>query len=318
MDGNNTLNNQTTVEEIETLEKGPALTVAEAAALEEKFAEIEQKRKKLYQLFLILFGIMVAGSVFYIIVFHSEIIVYLLVSGLIVFFILKIQFDKYKKLYKNNMEDICLKKTFNNVINKPEMGMDQNVVYNTNVLVKGDIYKSKNYLCAQYDNTTFACADVLVAETVEDSKNKIIYFKGQWYVFQLNHAVNENLYIADKWFSIKKIQPDANGNSIYTKIIPKEDTFSKKYDMFARTQDIGNAFLKPEFVKIINDFDEKTKARFIICLIGDKIHIGFNKDKQSHFINFFEPINYETEKELFLSDINHVKEFVDQINSLFK
>ena len=88
--GSDNTNNQTNVEEIESLDVGPSLSASDAASLEEKFAEIEHKRKKFYQLFLILIGIMVAGSIFYIIVFQYDIIVYLLVSGLIVFFILKI------------------------------------------------------------------------------------------------------------------------------------------------------------------------------------------------------------------------------------
>jgi len=314
----NTVDNQANNEEIETLEYKPTLSASEAASLEEKFAEIEHNRKKLYQLFIILVGIMFAGSIFYIIVFQYEIIAYLLISGLIVFFIVKIKFDAYKKLYKDNMEDICLKKTFGNVVNKPDMGMDQNVVFGTNVLVKGNIYKSRNYLCAQYDGATFACADIYVAEDNEELKNKIVYFKGQWFVFQLDNSVSENIYIADKWFGIREIQPNSDGSKSYIKVVPQDQTIDRRYDVFAKSQNIGNAFLKPEFVKIINDFDEKTKAKFIICLIGNQIHIGFNKDKKGKLINIFEPLNYETEKELFLGDINHVREFVNQINGLFK
>ena len=318
MNNDNNTNNQTNVEEIESLDVGTSLSASDAASLEEKFAEIEHKRKKFYQLFLILIGIMVAGSIFYIIVFQYDIIVYLLVSGLIVFFILKIQFEQYKKLYESNMEDICLKKTFHDVVNRPDMGMDQEVVFGTNVLFKGNIYKSRNYLCAKYDNTTFACADVLVEDENKELQSRITYFKGQWYVFQLDHSVNENLYLADKWFGIKEIQPDSTGNKIYKKVVAKDEAFAKHYDLFAKSQEIGNAFLNTDLVKIVNDFDEKTKARFIICLIENRIHIGFNKDKTKKFINFFEPIDYETEKEKFLADINHVREFVDQINGLFK
>lgn len=317
MNDNNTTNTQPNIEEIESLDSS-SLSAADVASLEETFAAIEHKRKKFYQLFLILLGIMVVGSVFYIILFQYDIIVYLFISGLIVFFILKLQFDQYKKFYKSNMEDICLKKTFRDVINRPDMGMDQDVVFGTNILFKGNIYKSKNYICAKYDNTTFACADVLVEDENKELQSKITYFKGQWYVFQLDHSVNENLYLADKWFGIKEIQPDSSGNKIYKKVVAQDESFAKHYDIFAKSQEIGNAFLNTDLVKIVNDFDEKTKARFIICLIEDRIHIGFNKDKAKKFINFFEPINYETEKEKFLDDINHVRGLVDQINGLFK
>ena len=215
----NTVDNQANNEEIETLEYKPTLSAAEAASLEEKFAEIEHNRKKLYQLFIILVGIMFAGSIFYIIVFQYEIIAYLLISGLIVFFIVKIKFDAYKKLYKDNMEDICLKKTFGNVVNKPDMGMDQNVVFGTNVLVKGNIYKSDSNVLMIILNA--------------------VYFKGQWFVFQLDNSVSENIYIADKWFGIREIQPNSDGSKSYIKVVPQDQTIDRRYDVFAKSQNIG-------------------------------------------------------------------------------
>ena len=105
-----------------------------------------------------------------------------ILAGVIIIVIASKKKKEFNKYYKNNIVKRLLEQHFQNVDSRWEEGFSSQFVYSMNLISRGNVYHSEDYLRAKYKGINFSQADVTIEEETTDSEGNTsttTYFKGR-------------------------------------------------------------------------------------------------------------------------------------------
>ena len=258
------------------------------------------------------------------IIFEVFIIILVL---LVTYIIYSIPYSKYKVIYKKVFVEKALNTVFTNLVYYPELGLDESIIRNTEMMDMGDRYESNDYFSGKYKNISVEQADVEIKELREtkDSDGNtnthyVTIFKGKWMIFDFNKSFKANMQVKTKDFYNSRISNW--GKEIkFNKIKLEDEEFNSLFKIYAQDEEEAFYILTPQFMDKIKKVANTVSGSLLFCFIDNKLHIGLNNNNDSFEPRLLSNPSDDEIKNSIISDIKEITNFVDQLsldNDLFK
>ena len=289
--------------------------------------DVENLRKKSRNIFV--WGLVISGIIAIISFFVFPIAPLLVFGiGIILTVIINIKPKKeFNMAYKDTFVLKSLQSVFTDLVYEPDEGIDESIIYNTNMMDTGDSYHSNDFISGKYKNINFTQSDVKIEErqTSTDSNGNetstmVTIFMGRWLIFDFNKNFKANIQVRGKGFNSAKISNFASQKK-YEKISLEDQAFNNEFVVYA--QDSHEAFyiLTPALMSKIKNLSNSISGQLLFCFVDSKLHIGLNNSKDSFERGVFSKIDEQAEIKNISNDIKVITDFVDELNldnDLFK
>ena len=229
--------------------------------------------------------------------------------------------DKYKKTIILD----TFNKKFSDVNYQPDIGIDSNVIAQTQMMRMGDIYSSNDYVRAKYKNISFESADVLIQEEYTDSDGDTHYttlFQGQWFIFDFNKPFKADLQVCEKNFTnAKRKGLFAKKEERLHKVELEDIEFNKLFNVYSQVEVEAFYVLTPNVMQHIKELNNKIPGSLLFCFINNKLHVGLYNNKDLFEASIFIKVDAVKDEQRTLQEISYITDFVDILqldNTLFK
>jgi len=238
--------------------------------------------------------------------------------------------EEYSLAYKEFFVRRELEKIFTNLEYFPKKGIAKEVLEQTNMLNKIDLYKTNDLAIGKYKDIGFSQSDVEAFRKfkMEDyRKEQKIYdyvsmFKGRWIIFEFNKTFKADVLVFQKDVLDKNsINPDLENTNL-KKVEMESLEFNNMFDVYAENPVDAFYILTPKIMEIIINLNIKNNGRLMLCFKNNYLHVGINNYIDSFEVtNIYKPINeVDVEVDIY-QDIKKITMFVDELdldNDLFK
>ena len=229
--------------------------------------------------------------------------------------------DNYKKIIILD----AFNKKFSDVNYKPNLGIDSNVIAQTQMMNMGDIYYSNDYINAKYKNINFESADVLIQDVYTDSDGDTHYttlFQGQWFIFDFNKSFKADLQVCEKNFTnAKRKGLFAKKEEQLHKVELEDIEFNKLFNVYSQVEVEAFYVLTPNVMQHIKELNNKIPGSLLFCFINNKLHVGLYNNKDLFEASIFRKVDAVKDEQRTLQEISYITDFVDILqldNTLFK
>ena len=227
-------------------------------------------------------------------------------------------------LFKYNFKKVfvleSLKEIFNNLNYNPGVGVSEDVIDKTKLIMLYDRFSSNDYISGTYKSVKFEQSDVHVEELeeYEDSDGKIhqkwlTTFLGKWMCFDFNKEFKTDVII----FNSK----DFNWWGSYAGIRMEDEEFNSMFSVYAKSEHDAFYILTPHFMERMKNINKYLSDDTIFGFINNKLYIVMNNDTDSFEYDVFKPIDEKKVKDDILKEIRIITSFIDELNldnNLFK
>ena len=254
--------------------------------------------------------------------------IFIVIADLIAVLILySIPYSKYKVIYKDYYVKKALESVFTNLEYKPNGGISESVIRDTEMMDMGDDYKSNDYISGKYKNINIEQADIEITEERERTNSdgeieeyQVTLFKGKWMIFDFNKPFKANMQVKEKSFSNSRVSNW--GKELKFKRVKLEDEeFDRYFKVYAQDEEEAFYILTPHFMDKIKKVSNSVSGELLFCFIDNKLHIGLYNNNDSFEPSLLSNLSEEQIKNNILGDIREITNFVDQLNldnDLFK
>lgn len=214
--------------------------------------------------------------------------------------------EEYILMYKEKFVLAVLKEQFDNVVYNWKKGYTKEEIRQKAFVEDGSIFKSEDYLEAEYNGVKFTRADlIIVHQTKEKTKN---IFKGRVYEFDFNKNIPVSLRIKENNFSYAIIPANLENAIVKTENVE----FNEKFTV--RSVDDESVFyvLTPQMMEYIMKLSKKFRSLYII-IEGSKMLLAVKTGDDSFEIDQKDVVNFEEEKEKIIGELNEIKLIVDEL-----
>lgn len=287
-----------------------------------KLSQIETKRKKLYDQYaaqmkkgiLVFIGIAAVVGIIYWLLPDLRNVSIFFFGALIIPVVMIASAQKYTKTFreiiKTELITLVLEDKFDDVQYNQHASISQATIDFTGLVKRADRFKGEDYIRGTYNGVQFETSDVEMRERVEhrDSKgNKTvsypIYFKGRWYVFRFEKALDGALKICESY------PRDSRG-------LEKFDTesiqFNKKFKLYASDKKFAFYHLNPIMMEKLLELEKMHRGRIFFYYAGNELHIGVD-DRQDYLeMSFRKEINQESIK-VFEGDVDLIPAIIKEM-----
>lgn len=291
--------------------------------------ELENLRKKIIRLIFIGVGVtvIIAGVVLYITREYMFLPI-ILITGIALSFIITIKpRNEFTLNYKKAFVLKSLQKIFTNLNYKPDMGLDREIIRNTEMMYMGDRYSSNDYISGTYKNINVIGADVHIEEKEESTDSEghttttwVTLFLGKWMIFDFNKTFKANLEICQKGFQNAEVNT-LFGSSKYNKVQMEDEEFNNHFRTYAQNEEEAFYILTPALMEKIKNLCNELNGTVLLCFIDNKLHVGLNNNRDSFEPSLFKKINEEEILNVISKDISLITSFIDELdldNDLFR
>ncbi|MEE3343026.1 MAG: DUF3137 domain-containing protein [Bacilli bacterium] len=228
-------------------------------------------------------------------------------------FVIERELKEFNDNYKKTFILSSLMKSFDNLTYDFDRGLPMDVIASTELIDLADAYSSNDYVSGTYRNIRFEQADVIIEKRDEDD-DYIKVFLGKWIIFDFGKKFYSNIHIYKRslknWWKGK-----------YKEIKLEDETFNKKYLVFAENEHDAFYVLTPHFMEKIDSVMSKLDCEVSLGFVDNKLHIAINNYNDSFEYNVYKEINEEKIISEVSKDIKIIIDFVDELqldNDLFK
>ncbi|MEN2402259.1 DUF3137 domain-containing protein [Flavobacterium sp. MC2016-06] len=242
-----------------------------------------------------------------------------IVIGIVMYFRVEDDAQKYKAAYKNNVIGLALKNINESLTIEPHSGLPQYEFESSELFTtEPDRYKTQDLISGRVDKTSFWFAEVHAeykTETRDKNGTKTNWhtiFKGIVFVADFNKDFSVSTVVRPKdlgdaissWFS-KNVFSFGN-----TEVVQLENTaFDERFVTYSRNQIEARYILTPAMMERILDLNNKSDETISLSFISSKMYIAF---PLSH--NYFEaPIHQSLLVPDLLTDDLSIVEFMQNI-----
>lgn len=227
---------------------------------------------------------------------------------------------KFVLAFKQTFVLKSLQSVFTDLVYKPEKGLPEFIIRDTQMMDMGDRYSSNDYFSGKYKDITVIQSDVHIEEehTSTDSDGTtttswVTIFKGKWMIFDFNKTFKNNIQVCQKGFGNSKLS-NWNSEMKYKKVMMEDQQFNKDFVVYSRDEHEAFYILTPALIEKIKNLSNSISGRLLFCFIDNKLHIGLYDGKDS-----FEPnIHKKVDEEKIINEINKdiklITNFVDELN----
>ena len=285
--------------------------------------ELEEKRQKVVSLTkkcvipFILIGIAIVVLFF---VTGKNLIPFLFGDFILGFVVTAIVTNKptkeFRKLYKDRVVGHAFSNIFEDVVYTPDVGIDRQVIANTQMMNMGDVYRSNDHISAKYKGIGIEAADVEIEEQHTDSDGNTTYvtiFRGQWFIFDFNKSFKADLQVVDKHFGSAK-RGGLFSKKKFNKVELEDIEFNKIFKVYAEHDEDAFYVLSPGTMEKIKTLRNGTKGKILLCFINNKLHVGLYNGLDMFEPRIFKKVNLQQEEEKVLGQIKIITNFVDTLN----
>ena len=234
------------------------------------------------------------------------------------------EIKKFNKEYKNVYVLNFLKQNFENIIYKPEEGINKKEIKKYNTLNLGDRFTSNDYIYGTYKNVKFEQSDIHIQKKYEEEDkdgNKIItwetIFEGRYMIFDFNKNFKANVQVISNNFT-KSSLPHSKNN---TKVKLEDIEFNKMFKIYSEIEHDAFYILTPHFMEKIKKLYKELDAPIKLTFMENKLHVAVNNGEDSFEYNVLNPINEKEIEQDIIKDIKLITDFVNELNldnNLFK
>lgn len=290
--------------------------------------ELEVLRKKARNSVLIGIGItIVLTLILYALIKIVQIIFFGFVFGIIIISIIS---NKPTKNFKDNFKKIfvlkSLQNTFDNLIYNPEMGLNESIIRDTQMMHMGDRYSSNDFVSGTYKNINIKQADVHIEEEHETTDSDghtsttwVTIFRGRWMIFDFNKKFKADLQVCQKTFGNAKVS-NWGREQKFKKVMMEDQLFNKIFRVYAQSEHEAFYILTPSLMEKIKKLEENIRGHLLLCFINNKLHVGIYNNKDSFEHSIFTKIEESKVLDEISKDIKLITNFVDELdldNDLF-
>lgn len=231
---------------------------------------------------------------------------------------------KFNKEYKNVYVLNFLKQNFEDIIYKPEEGINKKEIKKYNTLNLGDRFTSNDYIYGTYKNVKFEQSDIHIQKKYEEEDkdgNKIItwetIFEGRYMIFDFNKNFKANVQVISNNFT-KSSLPHSKNNK---KVKLEDIEFNKMFKIYSEIEHDAFYILTPHFMEKIKKLYKELDAPIKLTFMENKLHVAVNNGENSFEYNVLNPINEKEIEQDITKDIKLITDFVNELNldnNLFK
>jgi len=257
----------------------------------DKLIQIEEKRKKFYDVFKrelkigIISLVTFAVALFLLYSISSEESPLYLIS--FIFLIVAIVYfakaskhaNSFKQLIKDELIVTLLKDQFDDVHYEHRSAISVDRINQTGMVKRPDRYRGEDYIRGTYKDIKFEVSDIELKERVErvDSKgNRTVtyetYFKGRWYIYKFERNFDGMLKILQ-----------GRSFNVVSRGLEKVETesiqFNKKFSILASTKEFAFYHLTPRMMEKFMELEQMHRGRIMFYFNNDELHIGVNDNK---------------------------------------
>ena len=229
--------------------------------------------------------------------------------------------NKYKKAIILD----AFNKKFSDVIYKPDLGIDSNVIAQTQMMISGNAYYSNDYINAKYKNINFESADVLIRKEYTNDDGGTYYitlFQGQWFIFDFNKPFKADLQVCVKNFTnARRKGLFAKKEERFHKVELEDMEFNKIFNVYSQVEEEAFYVLTPNVMQHIKELNNKIPGSLLFCFINNKLHVGLYNNKDLFEASIFIKVDAVKDEQRTLQEISYITDFVDILqldNTLFK
>lgn len=213
-----------------------------------------------------------------------------------------------------------LKSVFSDLVYKPEIGLDESIIRNTQMMNMGDRYNSNDYISGKYKNINIVQADVHIEEERQSTDSDghttttwVTIFRGRWMIFDFNKIFKSNVQVCQKKFGNSRIN-NWGSKTKYKKVMMEDQEFNKKFRVYAQNEHDAFYILTPSLMDKIKNLSSGINGELLFCFIDNKLHIGLQNNKDSFEHSIFTKINEEKVINEISMDIKLITDFIDKLN----
>ena len=239
------------------------------------------------------------------------------IVGLVFFIKGSSNFSSLNKRFKKDVLSKMFKELIPDIEYRPDYGLNEGTVYETDFLKRADRFHSEDYLEGKIEDVEFVSSDVKLEERhVQHTKNGtrtyyVTYFLGRVFRFAFNKEFIGSLQV------LESDRPKSRG---YKRVKLESIDFNKKFKTFA-TEDITAFYiLTPDIMEAIFNLEKRHPGRIGLSFHGEHLYVTINNNKDTFEIKLFREIDDSMIRE-FEKDLLVIKDFIMTLklnNNLFK
>lgn len=248
-------------------------------------------------------------------VFTAAIFPYVL--GMIIFYIANRKLvAEYRALYKTTFVEKALGEVFPGCSYQMNAGIDESELLATNMVDTGDVYRSEDLVCGEYNGLKFRQADVLIQEREEDEDGHTSYrtvFEGRWAVFDIKKDFQFKLAVVGKGFGVASLRSRDKIHK-FRRITLESDAFHNRFRVYAEDGFEAFYLLDPAFLERIEKLGEAHGGRVALFFVDGKLHIAVdNRSNAFEAASITKPIDVDAEVTRVKADIKLITDVVDSL-----
>ena len=233
--------------------------------------------------------------------------------------------SEYRAAYKSYFVEKNLTTIFSHIRYDHTRGIPKEVLFATQMINTGDVYRSNDLTIGKYKDVAFVQADVHIQEEHTDSDGNTTYvtiFKGRFMIFEFPKKFNFKLEVAEKGFKANKVPFHRQKSGRKLKKIELESSeFNKRFKTYSEDGFEAFYLLDPAFMHNIMELADKYEGKIMLGFFENKLLVGL-KDGRDAFEppNVFKKLDEKTEMEKVAHETRPITDFVDQLkldNKLF-
>lgn len=230
--------------------------------------------------------------------------------------------QKFRTAFKQYFVLNYLKTFFTDLVYKPEYGLDESIIENTNMVDMGDRYSSEDYISGKYKDINIVQADICIEEIDNDDEGSSSFtiFKGKWMIFEFNKTFKSNMQIYQKGLKSYNLNHSLS-KKYYNKVTLEDQEFNNIFTVYAQNEHEAFYILTPHFMEKMKNISRMVGGSVLFCFMNNKLHVGLCNGNDSFEWNLFKKIDQNSLENVVINDIKLITNFVDELNldnTLFK
>ena len=200
---------------------------------------------------------------------------------------------KFKKKYKNSINNIVFTHYLNNYKYSPNKGVSFDYIANTKSINMGNRFHSEDAITGKYNEINFIRSDVLIQEESTDSDGDTsvtTLFEGQWMNFDFPKTFKSNIQVYSVGFrNVRK-----NKKSFLSKHFKKEEyeekrvlvlteneEFNKKFKIYSSNEHDAYYVLTPHLLEAIEKIKKDINCPIMLLFTDNTLDVALSTRKDS-------------------------------------
>src|SRR5690554_359608 len=228
----------------------------------------------------------------------------------IVILIAFLSYQKRKK-FKEVVVYPVLKEIFTDLEYGYMKGFDKRRIYDTNLVSRGNRYRSDDYIKARYHGIDFEFSDVLIQNETKtnDTTHTTTYFRGQWIIVRPKRKIQGRLYVIDNRF--KHSNPKGfwffKDKSLES-VSMESERFNREFDVYAESAHEAFYMLNPQMLLRLKEIHEEDVSFYFD---GHELHIAIYSNTSLFEPRLFDKVDIALHRDEIKSAMLNVLKYVD-------